>query len=381
MTTNEPVQVGRIARGACRCPKCVAVARNEARSGAPANVWGPINDAVHGDDIKQALKEQAQLQYKRETEMLHTERAKAAALAAPPHGTSHAMKCLGCQKEAQRLRDLGVRWVSWSAVQAAVHRGVPYDPQPEVAPAPQPKVMEAAKKRYQLYNTGVSFTFDQAVGFAAGLTLSLPIISVFGLGPDVGVYIATGLTALGTSTPWLISKTRDTEKRKAEKPAAVKSSRKTRLASAHQDHEAVLLAWAKYETDVALQIDYPTMTDVRQPETAALAKALRAAEIASRHSGESIDSLIRYEGSVLDLEAAFKAAETAAKLDQQHPLTADQKALAHTLLAMAVDPAGNAHERRGAHQRLLKLLDGLIVLAEPARLALEASTARREVQQ
>lgn len=246
----------------------------------------------------------------------------------------------------------------------------------------KPDPTDTAKKRYRHIHDielPFSFTFDQAVGFAAGLSLSLPVISVLGLTPDVGIYIVAGLTALGTSTPWLISKTRDTEKRKAEKHAFVKPSRKTRLTSANQDREAVMLAWARYETDVALQIDFPAMTDVRKPETAALAKALRAAEIASRHAAESIDSLIRYEDAVLDLEGAFKAAETAAKLDQACPLTIDQKALAHTLLAMAVDPGGNLHERRQAHQRLLKLLDGVIVLAEPARLALEAATTRREI--
>jgi hypothetical protein len=65
-------------------------------------------------------------------------------------------------------------------------------------------------------------------------------------------------------------------------------SRDARLASASKDHEAIVMAWALYETDVALQIDFPAMTDVRKPETSALAKALRAAEIASRHAGDDL---------------------------------------------------------------------------------------------
>jgi hypothetical protein len=331
--------------GDCRCLECVAVGRQQIQDGSTYIPWRRVNKSVHDADLR-----------------------------VPASSKYSPLTPSGSNSRASATQEPGGR--------RTVTTGIPREN--DDVTKPRIAATDAAKKRFKhIYGMQMpfSFTFDQAVGFAGGLTLSLPIISVFGLTPDVGLYVAAGLTALGTSTPWFIGKARDTEKRKTATPAAPKPSRKTRLASANTDREAVLLAWAKYETDIGLQIDYPAMTDMRRPETSALAKALRAAEIASRHAAESIDSLIRYEGAVLDLEGAFKAAETASKLDQEHPLSPDDKALAHTLLAMAVDPAGNVHERRQAHQRLLKLLDGVIVLSDPARLALEANTGNRQVQQ
>jgi len=340
-TPADAIKIGRIARGACRCEACVSMAKADRNAGAPSANWGAINYAVHRNGIlMQQVKEDAERLSKLEVETEAYQRAK-------------------------------VKSVDAAMLRAALHDKIKLQAPPTKATAP--------KKQLHIGGTGFKVTFDQVVGFAAGLSLSLPVVSVLGLTPDIGFYVVTGMTALGTSTPWLISKSRDTEKREMTAPAQQKPSKKTRLASANADREAVILAWAKYETDVALQIDFPAMTDVRKPETAALAKALRAAEIASRHAGESLDALIRYEDAVLDLENAFKAAERAAKTDQDHPLTEDQRDLAHTLLTMAVDPAGNVHERRQAHQRLLKLLDGVIVLAEPARFALEQAAARGQL--
>lgn len=353
MSVNDQagaVGYGRIARGACRCEACVALARESGVTGAPSIRWAAVNSAVHEIDLMhRKAKEEAEYRFKIEAEYLHKEEA-----------------------EAEAYQRSGIKSAQAGMIRAALHGKIKAEAQQAKASAP--------KKWVYLGNTGVRVTFDQVVGFAAGLSLSLPVVSVLGLTPDIAVYVVTGMTALGTTAPWFISKRRDTEKQTATAPTQQKPSRKARLASANADREAVILAWAKYETDVALQIDFPAMTDVRKPETAALAKALRAAEIASRHADESIEALIRYEDAVLDLEGAFKAAEAAAKLDQEHPLTTDQKTLAHTLLAIAVDTAGNIHERRQAHQRLLKLLDGVIVLAEPARLALEQAAARGELR-
>lgn len=330
MTLNGPIDSRsdqRAARGTCRCAKCHALARESSKGGSVNIQWAPINDAVHGDTTEEILKRQAEQLFTLKAELLHK----------------------------TQLRE---------------HR------------AQTAQAVSARTKRHR-HIAGMempfSFTFDQAVGAGAGLTISLPMISVFSMTPGVGMVVAMVLTGLGAAAPGLIRKSEDTENEATKLPAAKKKTRKTRLASANEDREAVILAWARYETDVALQIDFPAMTDVRKSETAALAKALRAAEIASRHAGESLEALIRYEDAVLDLEGAFNAAERAAKLDQEHPLTTDQKALAHTLLAMAVDTAGNVHERRQAHQRLLKLLDGVIVLADPAREALAAAARRGEI--
>jgi hypothetical protein len=50
------------------------------------------------------------------------------------------------------------------------------------------------------------------------------------------------------------------------------------LEAAAARHRVVLTRWQRYELDPACCIDFPDMTDVRRPETAALIKAMREAE-------------------------------------------------------------------------------------------------------
>jgi hypothetical protein len=48
--------------------------------------------------------------------------------------------------------------------------------------------------------------------------------------------------------------------------------------AAQAEHTTLLARWSRYELDPAFCIDYPAMTDVRQPETAAVIRAMREAE-------------------------------------------------------------------------------------------------------
>lgn len=48
--------------------------------------------------------------------------------------------------------------------------------------------------------------------------------------------------------------------------------------AARAEHTTLLARWSRYELDPAFCIDYPAMTDVRQPETAAVIRAMREAE-------------------------------------------------------------------------------------------------------
>jgi hypothetical protein len=77
-------------------------------------------------------------------------------------------------------------------------------------------------------------------------------------------------------------------------------------AAAQAEHETLLARWRRYELDPAYCIDYPAMTDVRLPQTAALVKAMREAEQlrAARHQG--------YAPAVVRLGLALSAAEQAA---------------------------------------------------------------------
>ncbi|HJV98501.1 MAG TPA: hypothetical protein VJ617_05350, partial [Arthrobacter sp.] len=48
--------------------------------------------------------------------------------------------------------------------------------------------------------------------------------------------------------------------------------------AAQAEHTTLLARWSRYELDPGYCIDYPAMTDVRQPETAAVIRAMREAE-------------------------------------------------------------------------------------------------------
>jgi hypothetical protein len=71
-------------------------------------------------------------------------------------------------------------------------------------------------------------------------------------------------------------------------------------------HDELISRWRRYELDPACTIDYPALTDVRTPETSALIKAMRQAEVlrALPHQG--------YPDAVTSLGATLAAAERAA---------------------------------------------------------------------
>lgn len=81
-------------------------------------------------------------------------------------------------------------------------------------------------------------------------------------------------------------------------------------------HDGVVARWMRYETDPALQIAYPAMTDVRRPETAAYLRAAGQANDARRTADGRITpaEFAAYRDAVAELERAFEAAEHAARV-------------------------------------------------------------------
>lgn len=135
-------------------------------------------------------------------------------------------------------------------------------------------------------------------------------------------------------------------------------------------HEAILARWRPYELDVAKLIDYPSMSDVRVPETAAMLRAMRAADLArTAPTDEYRDAVLTFETAfeVAEREAHHRATSTLPEADRAKLATAKQ------LLALAEDGAATDHERQAAYQRMRKLLDGLIIIPEPAQRHLESA--------
>ncbi len=109
-------------------------------------------------------------------------------------------------------------------------------------------------------------------------------------------------------------------------------------------HDDVNRRWLDYELDVGKLIDFPVMTDVREPLTVAFLRAKREAR------------RIR--------DSNFSA-------DERQKL-----ATARKLLRIAEDEAATPAERQTAYKRARHELEGLLVLPEAARAALEEKVAR-----
>lgn len=80
---------------------------------------------------------------------------------------------------------------------------------------------------------------------------------------------------------------------------------RARYEAARARHDSLLYRWQQYELDPAKAIDYPSMSDVRLPQTSALIRAMREAQTARTHAGTD------YARAVRRLERALTAAEQA----------------------------------------------------------------------
>lgn len=81
------------------------------------------------------------------------------------------------------------------------------------------------------------------------------------------------------------------------------------------EHDAVVARWMQYETDPALQIAYPAMTDARRPATGAYLRAAGEAAEARRTAGDAPTpaEFSAYRDAVARLARALDVAEHAAR--------------------------------------------------------------------
>ncbi len=77
-------------------------------------------------------------------------------------------------------------------------------------------------------------------------------------------------------------------------------------------HNALVSRWCHYELDPAATIDFPTMTDMRIPETSALVRAVTAAALFDPAELDTYDGVAEYQRAVATLAEALALAETAA---------------------------------------------------------------------
>ncbi|WP_426989873.1 hypothetical protein [Pseudarthrobacter sp. Y6] len=145
--------------------------------------------------------------------------------------------------------------------------------------------------------------------------------------------------------------------------------------------DAVNRRWLDYELDVGKLIDFPVMTDVREPLTVAFLRAKREADGLRPAAPGDIASSARlgeYRSAVHAFEVAFDVAEREAKRIKDRNFTEPERqrlATARKLLNIASDNAATPAERQTAYKRARRELDGLIVLPEATLAALEATIA------
>ena len=144
-------------------------------------------------------------------------------------------------------------------------------------------------------------------------------------------------------------------------------------------HRELRMQWASYELDMAKLIDFPVMTDMREPVVVALHKALKKAADLEPSSAKKMSTQPVVNSDVWNavnvLDAAFHSAEHTAKKVAWSKFTKEERkslATAKNLLALALDTGASPAERQAAYKRVFKELQGLIEFPEKARLEIEA---------
>ncbi|TGY36154.1 hypothetical protein E5344_10240 [Microbacterium laevaniformans] len=146
-------------------------------------------------------------------------------------------------------------------------------------------------------------------------------------------------------------------------------------------HDDVTARWLEYELDVARMIAFPTMSDGRQPLTAAFLRAKKIADRLRPGSADarvSADQVAEYRAAVTDYEVAFDLAEREARRVRDSQFSdAERKRLAtaQQLLAVALDQSATPAERQVAYRRVREEVDGLLALSDEAVERLETKVA------
>ena len=135
--------------------------------------------------------------------------------------------------------------------------------------------------------------------------------------------------------------------------------------------------WLDYEVDVAKLLDFPMMTDMRDPLTIGFHKARQRADLLRPDAVDDIigdrDAQLEYRDAVYDYVSAFDVAEAEAIRRRRSDFSSEDQqrlARAQNLLRLAGDGAATPQERQNAYARAQKELDGLIVLPATTRASI-----------
>ena len=147
-------------------------------------------------------------------------------------------------------------------------------------------------------------------------------------------------------------------------------------------HDRTDTRWLDYEVDVARLLDFPLMTDMRNPLTVAFHKARQRADLLRPERPDDVlgnrNAQLEYRDAVNEYVSAFDVAETEAIRRRRSDFSEDEQqrlARAQNLLRLAQDEAASPQERQSAYTRAGRELDGLIALPASARAGIERRIA------
>jgi hypothetical protein len=162
----------------------------------------------------------------------------------------------------------------------------------------------------------------------------------------------------------------------------IEATYKRELTRVLDEHNQTDARWLTYEMDIAKLLDFPMMTDMREPLTIAFHKAKRRADLLRPDKLEDLlgnrDAQLEYRDAVHDYVSAFEVAESEAIRKRRSGFSSeDQQRLerAQHLMRLASDTAATPQERQNAYTKARRELDGLIVLPATTRASIERRIA------
>jgi hypothetical protein len=154
------------------------------------------------------------------------------------------------------------------------------------------------------------------------------------------------------------------------------------MAKVLDEHQRTDARWLDYEVDIAKLLDFPMMTDMRDPLTIGFHRARRRADLLRPDKAEDLisdrDAQLEYREAVHEYVTAFEIAEAEAIRRRRSNFSAEDQerlARAQNLLRLASDAAATPQERQSAYARAGRELDGLIVLPVTTRASIERKIA------
>ena len=154
------------------------------------------------------------------------------------------------------------------------------------------------------------------------------------------------------------------------------------MAKVLDEHSRTDARWLDYEMDIAKLLDFPLMTDMRDPLTVGFHKAKQRADWLRPDKIDDFigdrDAQLDYRDAVHEYVSAFDVAEAEAIRRRRSDFSAeaqDRLERAQHLLRLATDSGATPQERETAYAKARKELDGLIVLPARTRASIERRIA------